>query len=240
MSNSDTRTVTNVGGETYPTRHYYRAPTNYTGTVDSPMMDYDTSTWANEPWVYLNLFVSGSISVSKVRFTGSNFEIDNLTVTSSTVNPTNDLVLVKNIYEAPLEEQTITWEPTNTTFSEPDPQLTPNQSTSSSGPGAISYEVVEAGTAGCTVDSITDVITRTSMGTCVVGAVADAVDGSHNSGFKDVTLTFTRAPGSTRPTDNSSTVLADTGFEPFVALCVGAQSLLIGAGAMHFTRRKRS
>jgi uncharacterized glyoxalase superfamily protein PhnB len=100
VSNSDTRTVTNVGGGTYPTRHYYRTPANYTGTVESPVMNYDVDAYANEPWVYLNLYVTGTLSVSKVRFTGSNFEIDNLTVTSSDVSPTDDLVLVlENIYD---------------------------------------------------------------------------------------------------------------------------------------------
>jgi hypothetical protein len=100
VTNSDTRTVTNVGGGTYPTRHYYRSPSNYTGTLESPIMDYNTMTYANEPWVYLNLYVTGSLSVSKVRFTGTNFELDNLTVTSSDVSPTDDLVLVmENIYD---------------------------------------------------------------------------------------------------------------------------------------------
>jgi hypothetical protein len=96
VTNADTRTVARVDSGTHPTRHYYRSPGAYTGTLVSPVMDYDTLTYANEPWVYLNLFVSGSIDVKKVRFTGNNFEIDNLTVSSSSQVARSDMVLVES------------------------------------------------------------------------------------------------------------------------------------------------
>jgi hypothetical protein len=239
VSNSDSRTVTNVGGGTYPTRHYYRSPANYTGTVASPNMNYNTMTYANEPWIYLNLYVSGTISVSKVRFTGAAFEFDNLTVTGSDVEPTSDLVLVKNVYEAPLEDQTVTWTPTNTNFSDPDTELTPSAPATSSGSGAITYEVVDAGTTGCTVDSATGVITRTSIGDCVVRATAAAVPGSYNSAYTDVTFTFTTEPGSTTPeSETGSNNLAETGFDPLIPLGLALTSLIVGAGALVITRRK--
>jgi hypothetical protein len=239
VSNSDTRTVTNVGGGTYPTRHYYRSPANYTGTVGSPVMNYNTMTYANEPWVYLNLYVSGDISVSKVRFTGSNFEIDNLTVTSSDVTPTSDLVLVKNIYEAPLADQVVTWNPSNTNFSAPDPELTPSVSATSSGSGAITYSVVNAGTTGCTVNASTGVITRTSIGDCVIRATAAAVPGSYNSASRDVTFTFTTEPGGgTNPTDPTAPTLANTGVDLFGSFGLGLIALLAGVGALRFVRRK--
>ena len=243
VSNSDTRTVTNVGGGTYPTRHYYRSPANYTGTVASPIMDYDTDSYANEPWVYLNLYVSGSISVSKVRFTGSNFEMDNLTVTSSNVTPTSDLVLVKNIYEAPIEDQVVTWNPTNTSFSAPDTELTPSASATSSGTGAISYSVVNAGTTGCSVDANSGVITRTSIGDCVVRATAAAVDGSYNTAYTDVTFTFLTEPGGgttpTDPTDPTDPRLADTGFSLLAPLGLGLVAVIAGVGALRFARRSK-
>jgi hypothetical protein len=241
VTNSDTRTVTNVGGGTYPTRHYYRSPANYTGTVGSPVMNYDTETYANEPWVYLNLYVSGSISVSKVRFTGSNFEMDNLTVTSSNVTPTPDLVLVKNIYEAPLADQVVTWNPTNTSFSAPDTELTPSSSATSTGTGAITYSVVNAGTTGCTVDANSGVITRTSVGDCVVRATAAAASGSYNSAYTDVTFTFLTEPGGgtdpNGPTDPSSPTLADTGFDTLLPLVLAFAAILAGFGAMRIARR---
>ena len=237
VSNSDTRTVTNVGGGTYPTRHFYRSPSNYTGTLSSPIMEYNTMTYANEPWIYLNLYVAGSLSVSKVRFTGSNFEFDNLTVTASEVDPTDDLVLVKKIYEAPLDDQVVTWAPTNTTYSGTDPELIPDVEATSSGTGAITYEVVDAGTAGCTVEASTGAITYTAIGDCVIRAVAAEVPGSYNSAHTDVTFTFLSVPGPKPPT--SSKRLAFTGFDGAVPLGLGIASLIAGFGAVRFARRRR-
>jgi hypothetical protein len=241
VSNSDTRTVTNVGGGTYPTRHFYRSPSAYTGTLANPIMEYNTMTYANEPWIYLNLYVSGTISVAKVRFSGSNFELDNLTVTGNEVEPTSDLVLVKNVYEAPLEDQVVTWAPTNANYSGTDPELIPNTQATSSGTGAITYEVVDAGTAGCTVEASTGAITYTSAGDCVVRAVAAAVPGQYFSAYKDVTFTFATEPDggtdSTDPTYPSSPTLADTGFDPLVPLGVAFAAILAGFGAMRIARR---
>jgi hypothetical protein len=237
VSNSDTRTVPNVGGGTYPTRHFYRSPSAYTGTLSNPIMEYNTMTYANEPWVYLNLYVAGSISVSKVRFTGNNFEFDNLTVTGSEVDPTDDLVLVKKIYEAPLDDQVVTWVPTNTTYSGTDPELIPDAEATTSGTGAITYEVVDAGTSGCTVEAATGAITYTAIGDCVVRAIAAEVPGSYNSAHTDVTFTFLSAPGSS--TSDDSKHLAFTGFDSVVPLGVALASLLAGLGALRFTRRRR-
>ena len=237
VSNSDTRTVTNVGGGTYPTRHFYRSPSAYTGTLANPIMEYNTMTYANEPWIYLNLYVSGTISVAKVRFSGSNFEFDNLTVTGNEVEPTSDLVLVKNVYEAPLEDQVVTWAPTNTSYSGTDPELIPNTQATSSGTGAITYEVADAGTAGCTVEASTGAITYTSVGECVIRAVAAAVPGAYNTAFKDVTFTFTSTPGEPSP-DPSTPRLASTGFDGFVPLSLAAALSIVGFGAVRFARRR--
>jgi uncharacterized repeat protein (TIGR02543 family) len=99
VSNADTRTVTRVDNtsgapKTHLTKHYYRSPTNYTGTLDSPVMNYDALSYANEPFIYLNLFVSGDVSVSKVRFSGADFEMDNLTVSTVEQTPRGDMVFV--------------------------------------------------------------------------------------------------------------------------------------------------
>jgi hypothetical protein len=237
VSNIDTRTVPNVGGGTYPTRHFYRSPSAYTGTLSSPIMEYDTMAYANEPWVYLNLYVAGSISVSKVRFTGNNFEFDNLTVTGSEVDPTDDLVLVKKIYEAPLDDQVVTWAPTNTTYSGTDPELIPDAEATTSGTGAITYEVVDAGTSGCTVEAATGAITYTAIGDCVVRAIAAEVPGSYNSAHTDVTFTFLSVPGSSKPDDSKH--LAFTGFDGAVPLGLGIASLIAGFGAVRFARQRR-
>jgi hypothetical protein len=241
VSNSDTRTVTNVGGGTYLTRHFYRSPSAYTGTLANPVIDYSVSPWANEPWVYLNLFVSGDITVSKVRFEGAAFELDNLTVATRETGPTPSMVLVKNILGTAPSAQLITWDPTNTSYSGTDPELIPDTQAASTGSGAITYEVVDAGTAGCTVEASTGAITYTSAGDCVVRAVAAAVPGQYFSAYKDVTFTFATEPDGgtdpTDPTDPSSPTLADTGFDPLVPLGVAFAALLAGFGAMRIARR---
>jgi len=150
------------------------------------------------------------------------------------------LVLVKNVYEAPLEDQVVTWAPTNANYSGTDPELIPNTQATSSGTGAITYEVVDAGTAGCTVEASTGAITYTSAGECVIRAVAAAVPGAYNAASRDVTFTFASAPGPTSPdpeTDPSSPSLADTGFDPLVPLGVALAALLAGFGAMRIARR---
>lgn len=196
VSNADTRTVTRVGGGTHLTKHFYRSPGSYTGTVADPVMNYDVDIYANEPWVYMNLFVTGTIDVSKVRFRGVNFEIDNLTISTVQAEPRNDMVKVLDLPVAPAN-QVITWAPTNTTNAGGTSPLTPSTpavvTTPASGGGAITYSVVNAGTSGCTVNSVTGVITYSGSGDCLVRATAAAVPGNYNSASRDVLFTFTVA-----------------------------------------------
>ena len=197
LTNSDTGTVNTVDGGTHLRKYYYRSPGNYTGTVASPIMNYDVDNYANEPWVYLNLFVSGNMNVKKVNFSGSAFEIDNLTVSTIESGPRGDMVLVKNVLGTPPTGQAMTWAPTNTTVSGGNNQLTPNNLatvvTPATGGGAITYSVISAGTSGCTVDSATGVITYTGAGECIVRATAAATS-SYYTTFKDTTFTFQSAP----------------------------------------------
>jgi uncharacterized repeat protein (TIGR02543 family)/LPXTG-motif cell wall-anchored protein len=99
VTNADTGTLITVDGGTHLRKRYYRAPELYTGTVDNPIMNYEDSIshYANEPWVYLNLFVSGDLAISKVKFVGSNFEADNLTVSTVEATPRGDMVFVKGV-----------------------------------------------------------------------------------------------------------------------------------------------
>ena len=107
LTNADTVTVPRVDGGTHLRKRYFRSPGNYTGTVDNPIMDYNATTYANEPWVYLNLFVSGNVDVNSIVFSGSNYEIDNLTVATTEAGPRGDMVLVKNVLGTPPAAQTI-------------------------------------------------------------------------------------------------------------------------------------
>ena len=197
LTNSDTGTVNTVDGGTHLRKHYYRSPANYTGTVAAPVMNYNLDNYANEPWVYLNLFVSGNMNVKKVNFSGNNFELDNLTVSTVESGPRGDMVLVKNVLGTPPTGQAMTWAPTNTTVSGGNNQLTPNNAatvvTPAIGGGAITYSVIDAGTSGCTVDSSTGVITYTSAGECIVRATAAATS-TYYTTFKETKFTFQAAP----------------------------------------------
>jgi LPXTG-motif cell wall-anchored protein len=255
VSNSDTRTLNAVDGRTYLKRHYYRTPANYTGTVSSPVMDYSVSPWANEPWAYLNLFVTGSVDVTKVRFTGAGFEYDNLTISTQESGPRGDMVLIRNVLNTPPAAQVVAWDPTNTSDSGTNAIHTPSQAatktTPNTGGGAISYSVVDAGNSGCTVNSSTGVITRTGIGNCRVRATAAAVTStpSYYSAYREVTFSFssaitttptatstpTTAPASTTP----AAKLATTGANLEWLMVAGLLAVVAGSGFLAFSRRKR-
>jgi uncharacterized repeat protein (TIGR02543 family) len=97
VKNNDTGTLNTVDGGTHLRKHFFRSPQKYTGTVLEPVMNYEVDSFANEPWVYLNLFVSGDLGITKVKFTGNNFEIDNLTVSTVEATPRGDMVFVKGV-----------------------------------------------------------------------------------------------------------------------------------------------
>ena len=86
-------------------------------------------------------------------------------------------------------EQTVTWAPTNTSNTLAASPVTPNATATSSGAGAISYQVSNPGNSGCTVNSSTGVVSATSLGFCEVRATAAAA-GSLPAASKDVTFYF--------------------------------------------------
>lgn len=86
-------------------------------------------------------------------------------------------------------QQTVTWAPTNTSNTLAASPVTPNAAATSSGAGAISYQVSNPGNSGCTVNSSTGVVSATSLGFCVVRATAAAA-GSLPAAFTDVTFYF--------------------------------------------------
>ena len=88
-----------------------------------------------------------------------------------------------------LTGQTVTWSP-NTNLDLSDSPATPSALAASSGPGAIQYSVLNAGTTGCTVIPSTGVLTFTTVGTCVVRATT-AASGNYASGNTDVLFVIT-------------------------------------------------
>lgn len=82
--------------------------------------------------------------------------------------------------------QTVTWNPTNTSALSSAASLTPNASATSSGSGAISYTVNNAGSTGCTVSgSNPAVISFSAAGDCVVRATAAGTT-TEAAGYKEI------------------------------------------------------
>lgn len=257
LTNSDTGTLTRADGQTVLRKQYYRFPGEYTGTVSAPVTNYNIDTYKNEPWAYLNLFVSGGISVKKITLSGTGFEHDNLTVSENESSPLGSMVLVKSVLGTTPSTQNISWAPTNSTADISSGVLTPNSlatvTSPVSGGGAVSYSVESAGTSACTVNSSTGALTATAAGTCVIRATAAAVNGtpSYYAASTSSTFTFTANVASTptpTPTPTPTTApasttpaatLATTGANSEWLIFAGLLAAIAGSGFLAFSRRKR-
>ncbi len=88
--------------------------------------------------------------------------------------------------------QTVSWSPTTSfTANSSSPSITPSALATTSGNGAITYAVTNAGTTGCTVNSTSGVITYTGGGSCEVTATA-AQTTTYNSATSVVTFVITK------------------------------------------------
>ena len=96
--------------------------------------------------------------------------------------------------QAILSAQTVTWSP-NTSLSVGSSPRTPSSLASTSGNGAITYSVVSAGATGCSVASVTGVITYSAAGNCTIRATA-SVTSTYLVGTTDVTFVIS-APTTT-------------------------------------------
>ena len=173
-------TVATLGGGTHPNNNFYGNPRS--------------SEAAHQPFVYLNLFLSGGLSANRIVISGAGFELDNLVTSTAEQNTTSSMVFVAS-------SQTIAWSPTNTTARVGNSPLTPNNlatvTTPASGGGTITYSVTSQGGSGCTVNSSTGVISYSAAGTCVVRATAAAVNSSprYFASTKEVSFSIVAAPG---------------------------------------------
>lgn len=182
--------LTTVDGSTHPKANYWGNPMNRAGASD-------------EPYAYLNLFISGGVAATKIVISGGGFEHDNLVTSEADETPTSSMVYVSSSSGTQTLAQAIAWAPTNTTGDVSAGSITPNSlasvTTPATGGGAITYSVANAGTSGCTVNSSTGVISYTAAGTCAVRSTAAAVAGTQNyfAATKDVTFTFSATPPNT-------------------------------------------
>ena len=109
--------------------------------------------------------------------------------------------------QAILSAQTVTWSP-NTSLSVGSSPRTPSSLASTSGNGAITYSVVSAGATGCSVASVTGVITYSAAGNCTIRATASATS-SYLVGTTDITFVISApAPTTTTAAPTTTTVAA--------------------------------
>jgi len=182
-------TVPTINGSTHPKMDYLGNPTT---------SDFSTR-GDSEPFAYINLFLSGDVTATKIVISGGGFEFDNLVTSTDESGPTGRMVFISSSSGTPPAPQIMSWNPTNTSAalgSGPlTPDVLPSITTPASGGGAITYSIQNAGATGCTVNS-SGVISHTAAGSCVVRATAASVTG-YLSTSKDVTFTFAAmAPGS--------------------------------------------
>ena len=110
--------------------------------------------------------------------------------------------------QAILSAQTVTWSP-NTSLSVGSSPRTPSSLASTSGNGAITYSVVSAGATGCSVASVTGVITYSAAGNCTIRATA-SVTSTYLVGTTDITFVISTPATTTTTAAPTTTTLAAT------------------------------
>jgi hypothetical protein len=196
---SGSGTVTDLVDRSYSKDNYRGNPINYSSLTARPTVDTEQNGFI---FTYLNLFVEGSLNITKVQFAGPGFEFDNLAF--STVQQTPEDTMVKVLEKT---SPALTWSPTTALLLAASP-ATPSQLATKSGDGVISYAVKNAGATGCTVNSSTGVITYTAVGSCVVTATVTGTS-TYLKSTKDVTITISAtAPPSNNQGSGSSSSTA--------------------------------
>ena len=85
-------TVSAIDGTTYKKGYYFGRPADHTSLTPTSF-----SGGNNQSHAFLNIFTSGSIAFTKIEFTGSNFEFDNVAVSNSPQIPTPNLVFIESV-----------------------------------------------------------------------------------------------------------------------------------------------
>lgn len=212
-------TTTYVKNEYYGNPVYYSDLTTKPGSAPGVFAGY-----ANEfIFSYVNLYVEGSLNVTKVQFAGPGFEFDNLAF--STVQETFQNSMLKVLEKT---SPALAWTPTTTLLLAASP-ATPSSLATKSGDGVISYSVKSQGATGCTVNSSTGVITYTAVGSCVVTAAVTGTS-TYLRSTKDVTFTISEtAPppsnnsggGSSSSPESSTPVVKPISIDPCTAPASG-------------------
>jgi hypothetical protein len=179
-----TGSVQSLGGTSYVKDRYYGNPVYFSDLTTKPT-NSSFASYANDfIFTYLNLYVEGSLNITKVEFAGRGFEFDNLAFATVQQTPDDSMVKVleivssggtttKVLQKGPANLQ---WNP-GTTFSRADNPTTATVSQRATNSGAtITYSVTDAGTAGCSFNAASFVITYASVGSCVITASSASTD----------------------------------------------------------------
>ncbi len=99
LNPSEVATLVSVGGTTYQKALWYGNPRGHSD-IDSNGIPDGTSTLNDgEPYVYLNVYGKGGLTFNSVRFSGPNFEFDNLAFSSSCETPPSSSVYLGYVGE---------------------------------------------------------------------------------------------------------------------------------------------
>jgi hypothetical protein len=194
-----------------------------------------------------------SYAVADAGSTGCTVDSDTLTLTANaagtclvtaTAAATDDFLAGSTTIAFIIEEkqaQSVTWSPTTTiTLSEAPLSFAPDDLPNSTGNGTKSYSVADAGSAQCSVNSSTGIITAQSLGTCQITATAAETD-SYAEGSTTVTFTFVAPAATSNNSDDNddpapvvtltpgSPELAATGTSVTVGIAWSAGALTLGA-----------
>ena len=91
-----TAKVTALNGSQYLKSYYFGRPANH--TTLTPTNPTTVSSMTNkESHAFLNIYASGSIAFTKVEFTGSGFEFDNVAISDTVQTPPGSQVLIESV-----------------------------------------------------------------------------------------------------------------------------------------------
>ena len=91
---SATDSLTATNGDHYLKKYYFGPPNGYASQTPTSQ---STIPYANEPYAYVHAFAQNDESFDRIKFFGSGFEFDNITVSTQEVPIRNSLVLVNDV-----------------------------------------------------------------------------------------------------------------------------------------------
>jgi len=87
-----TELVSALNGSTYRKGYYFGRPSDHASTTPTSFGAQN-----NQSHAYLNIFTSGSVAFTKIEFTGTGFEFDNVAISTSTKTPEQNLVFIESV-----------------------------------------------------------------------------------------------------------------------------------------------